>query len=153
MAQPARPTIAPHGAALLAATLGLLLAAPTPAGRVGLRVDVVQVSHAPQPSGPLGPAKRVLRELLRHSPQTALSTHVFELAVGEPARLALPNGARVEITPLAIESDRDVRLKIAVTGESAFEVELSVPSGESFQLVAGRSPGGHLLLTLTATER
>ncbi len=123
------------------------LAAAAPPRRVALRVDVVQVSGEPRQSGQAAPVA-ALRELLRRSQKTTLSTRGYDLAVGETARFDLPNGAKAAITPMALEPDGDVRLRIEVVGEGAYQVELSVPSGTSFQVAAGRCPAGHLLLTI-----
>jgi hypothetical protein len=138
----------------LAATLAVCLAAAPataqPQLRVGIELQVIEVQPDPKDqTGLMARAKADVERMLRLSHRKVLTEYHYALPLGKSAHFLLPNGCEGDVTPLAIEPNGFVRLKIDVKTGTTFNLELSVKAGGSFKVGAGRSAHGHLLLSIS----
>lgn len=118
--------------------------------RVGIAVQVIEVQLDPRDRrGLTARVKAEVQRMLRMSQRRLLAEHHYDLPLGKAAHFLLPNGCEGDVTPMAIEPNGFVRLKIDVKTGTAFSLELSVKAGGSFQVGAGRSTNGHLLLSIS----
>jgi hypothetical protein len=141
-------------AAALAVSLALGIAPQSAAQqlplRVGIAVQVIEVE--PDPKDQPGLTARVkadVERMLRMSHRKVLTEYHYALPLGKAAHFLLPNGCEGDVTPMAIEPNGFVRLKIEVKTGTTFNLELSVKAGGSFKVGAGRSTHGHLLLSIS----
>ncbi|MHB8420455.1 MAG: hypothetical protein ACYDCL_20470 [Myxococcales bacterium] len=135
----------------LAAILSLLAAAPALARPpiVALAVQVVEVQPHPDDQGLVARVEADVRRMLHRSRRVVLRENQYHLMLGEPVHVLLPNGCEAAITPLALEANDFVRLHVHVKAQNEFDLELSVKSGGSFNVGAGRSTHGHILLMIS----
>jgi hypothetical protein len=118
--------------------------------RVGIAVQVIEVlPDAKDPTGLTARVKADVERMLRMSHRRLLIEHHYDLQLGKAAHFLLPNGCEGDVTPMAIEPNGFVRLKIDVKTGTTFSLELSVKSGGAFKVGAGRSANGHLLLSIS----
>ncbi len=144
----------------LLACLPLLLAAPAlaqvrypsapPAGpAIELAVQVIEVRPDPGDRGLISRLESDVRRMLHRSRRVVLRENQYHLTLGQPVHLLLPNGCEAAITPTALEANDFVRLHVNVHTQAQFDLEVSIKSGGSFNIGAGRSTNGHLLLMLS----
>ena len=117
--------------------------------RVGIEIQVIEVEPEAKDPGFLARSKAEVERMLRMSRRKVLTSYHYALPLGKAAHFLLPNGCEGDVTPVAIEPNGFVRLKIDVKTGTTFNLELSVKAGGAFKVGAGRSTHGHLLLSIS----
>ncbi|HUB07731.1 MAG TPA: hypothetical protein VMB50_12045 [Myxococcales bacterium] len=137
--------------ARLAGLLALLVAAPALAQPryVEVAVEVIEVRPHPGDKGMVARLEADIRRMLHRSRRVVLQEKQYHMALGQTVHLLLPNGCEAAITPTALEANDFVRMHLSLKAPTQFDLDLSVKSGGSFNVGAGRSTNGHLLLMIS----
>ena len=126
----------------------LSIAAPGDAQPERIRI-VVMVSQISTPPGEIdaraGKLHRKLRDEIRYESLRVLQTREFELALDELGEMRLPNGRRLQIRPLSVDS-RGVLT--AVSLEGSVDADMRIRNGHLVVIGAEPYEDGKLVVSL-----
>ncbi len=138
------------GRALRAGCLVLAVAAPAAAQAVTFQVEIQDVKLKDAKKGVSQSERKNPKLLARRMEKKAIDHRVLRTAFGTPAALALPNGARLMLTPVSVTSGTmKVHVRLMVYGNAGLDMDMKVPVGKAFPVSGG--PYNDALLMVMCT--
>ena len=126
----------------------LSIAAPGDAQPERIRIEVMVSQISTQPGeidARAGKLHRKLRDEIRYESLRVLQTREFELALDELGEMRLPNGRRLQIRPLSVDS-RGVLT--AVSLEGSVDADMRIRNGHLVVIGAEPYEDGKLVVSL-----
>jgi hypothetical protein len=136
--------------------LPLVLSLALSAGAtVSIQVEVVGASdQGPAEAGgsqPVGHLERDLRTTLKFKHYRELAQQTLSVALADTTEMALPNGARLRLTPLALDAEKGmIKLRVQNLKEHYnLDTEYSIKDGGTLFVTAGPFAKEVLVLAIT----